>query len=98
MANSSNKISFFLNFALVLSLLLLLITIAEGRSLFGCDLFKPSSTLSCDKVVGVKSDDTCFGLAKTFNLTETVFDAINPNLNCTALFVGQWLCIDGSIN
>ncbi|KAG8365459.1 hypothetical protein BUALT_Bualt18G0107000 [Buddleja alternifolia] len=59
---------------------------------------KATSTLSCDTVVGVQSGDTCFGIAETFNLTTTLFDAINPNLNCTSIFVGQWLCIDGSMN
>ncbi|KAI3466630.1 hypothetical protein Pfo_023293 [Paulownia fortunei] len=95
MAKASSKISIFLNFAMALTLLLMIITMAESRSIFGV---KTSSKLSCDTVVGVKSEDTCFGIAKAYNLTETVFDAINPNLNCTALFVGQWLCVDGFIN
>ncbi|KAI3456349.1 hypothetical protein Pfo_013012 [Paulownia fortunei] len=96
MAKASNKVSIFLNFALMLSLLLI-ITIAESRSIFGVNR-KASPTLTCDSVVGVKSGDTCFEIAQTNNLTAKAFDTINPNLNCTALFVGQWLCIDGSLN
>ncbi|KAL3820600.1 hypothetical protein ACJIZ3_006512 [Penstemon smallii] len=97
MANSSKKISIFLNFALVLSLLLIF-NLAESKSLFDGGIFKPNSTLNCDNVVGVKSGDTCFEIAKNNKLTDTEFGAINPNLNCTALFVGQWLCINGSTN
>lgn len=54
------------------------------------------SKLACESVVGVESGDTCFGLAQSHHLTATAFSAINPNLNCTALFVGQWLCVDAS--
>ncbi|KAG8385631.1 hypothetical protein BUALT_Bualt03G0065200 [Buddleja alternifolia] len=94
---SSNKISTILNFAFMLSLLII-ITIAESRSIFGIGIGVGTTGLSCESVVGVKSDDTCFGIANTNNLTITSFQAINPNLNCTALFVGQWLCTDGSFN
>ncbi|KAL0442840.1 UNVERIFIED_CONTAM: hypothetical protein Slati_2006700 [Sesamum latifolium] len=85
----------FLNFALMLSSLLLIVAIAESRTIFRVHI-NASPTLTCDSVVGVKSGDTCFAIAQTYNLTTTAFDAINPNLNCTALFVGQWLCINGS--
>lgn len=60
-------------------------------------ILKPP-TLKCDSVYGVKSGDTCFGVAQMFNLSTEFFDAINPNLNCTALFVGQWLCLDGKLS
>ncbi|KAI6668120.1 hypothetical protein NL676_032950 [Syzygium grande] len=49
----------------------------------------------CNKVVGVKSGDTCFAIAQQSQLTSESFSSINPNLNCDALFVGQWLCISG---
>lgn len=54
--------------------------------------------LTCLKVVNVKNGDTCFDVSKTFGLGTDVFSAINPNLNCTALFVGQWLCVDGTLS
>jgi hypothetical protein len=57
-----------------------------------------SQTLVCDSVYGVKSGDTCVGVTQKFNLPTELFDAFNPNLNCSALFVSQWLCIDGNIN
>lgn len=89
---AGNKISMFLNLALVISLVLIF-SAAESRSLFKGNIFSP--TLICDSVVGVNSGDTCFDIAQNHNLTSQAFDAINPNLNCTALFVGQWICVDG---
>lgn len=60
-------------------------------------ILKPA-TLTCDAVYSVQSGDTCFGVAQMFNLSTEFFDSINPNLNCTALFVGQWLCLDGTLS
>ncbi|KAI3418330.1 uncharacterized protein J3R85_013813 [Psidium guajava] len=48
-----------------------------------------------NKVVGVKSGDSCFAIALQFRLTTEAFHFINPSLNCDALFIDQWLCIDG---
>lgn len=53
-------------------------------------------TPTCTSVVGVKSGDSCFGIAQTYKLTTGFFDYINPNLNCNKLFVGEWICIDGN--
>ncbi|KAL4585513.1 hypothetical protein LXL04_010134 [Taraxacum kok-saghyz] len=50
---------------------------------------------TCTQVVGVNDGDTCFAIEQGFNITSDFFDSINPNLNCTALFIGQWLCVDG---
>ena len=53
----------------------------------------------CDQLYGVNSGDTCFAVAKNFNLPTDLFDSINPksNLDCSALFIGQWLCVDGTV-
>ncbi|KAL4188949.1 hypothetical protein AMTRI_Chr08g162970 [Amborella trichopoda] len=56
-----------------------------------------SQTLDCDKVFVVRQNDTCFSVTQLFNLTQTVYEGLNPNLNCDKLFVGQWLCIKESI-
>ncbi|XP_031742455.1 lysM domain-containing protein ARB_00327-like [Cucumis sativus] len=53
-----------------------------------------SLELQCNKAYGVKSGDTCFAIAQAFKLTTDHFDFINPNLNCSALFVSQWLCVN----
>jgi len=53
-------------------------------------------TPSCEAVHGVKTGETCFSIQKKFNLTPEKFSAINPNLVCDKLFVGQWLCLVGS--
>ncbi|KAL3741952.1 hypothetical protein ACJRO7_017433 [Eucalyptus globulus] len=52
------------------------------------------SMIYCVSVYGVKSGDTCFACQ---NLTTSSFDKITPNLNCKALFVGQWLCVKAVI-
>ncbi|KAK2998925.1 hypothetical protein RJ639_023674 [Escallonia herrerae] len=52
----------------------------------------------CSKVHGAQIGDTCFSVAKAFNLTTEDFNAINPNLNCIRIFVGEWLCVNGLAN
>lgn len=54
------------------------------------------SSLVCKKVYSAESGDNCFSVAQTFNLTTEFFSALNPNLSCVKIFVGQWLCIKGS--
>ncbi|KAJ0039685.1 hypothetical protein Pint_27289 [Pistacia integerrima] len=93
-----NKRAMILNLVLVLSLFLV-ISMAESRKANGARVLKarkPRCSLECESVFGVESGDTCFGIAQLFSLTTEVFDSINPNLNCEALFVGQWLCVAGS--
>nr|CAN82204.1 hypothetical protein VITISV_000174 [Vitis vinifera] len=88
----ANKIATSLNLALMLSLLIF-VSIAESRILGAKE-----ATPQCDAVVGVESGDTCFDIADKLQLTTEFFDSINPNLNCDALFVGQWVCVDGTAN
>ncbi|RWR94552.1 Peptidoglycan-binding Lysin subgroup [Cinnamomum micranthum f. kanehirae] len=95
MAKSSNNMVMFFNLVLVLSLLLIM-SMAEAR-LFG-GIGKRDATPECDTVIGVSSGDTCFKISQFFNLTADEFLAINPNLNCSSLFVGQWLCVEGTAN
>ncbi|KAJ4717584.1 Peptidoglycan-binding lysin domain [Melia azedarach] len=87
MANT--KTSMFLNIALILALLLV-VSLAEGRKL------AEESAPQCVSVSGVQEGDTCFDITKQFDLTTEFFNSINPNLNCDALFVGQWVCIAGT--
>nr|CAN74549.1 hypothetical protein VITISV_011099 [Vitis vinifera] len=92
MAKANNKS---LNLIFMLSLLIL-VSMAESRFLGVATTAK--ATPECDTVVGVESGDTCFDIADKFQLTTEFFDSINPNLNCDALFVGQWVCVDGTAN
>ncbi|KAE8728801.1 hypothetical protein F3Y22_tig00004072pilonHSYRG00219 [Hibiscus syriacus] len=87
----SNKISVLTILVLIVAVMVL-VSMAEGRRL----VISRKSTPSCVKVYGVESGDTCFSVTQTFNMTATFFYAMNPNLNCDSLFVGQWLCIAGS--
>ena len=75
----------------ILTFLLLICERATG-------IIAKKATPECDTVVGVESGDTCFDIAQKFQLTTDYFDSINPNLNCDALFVGQWVCVDGTVN
>lgn len=57
-----------------------------------------ASTPECVSVHGVVTGDTCTAVEKQFDLTANDFKAINPNLDCDKLFVGQWLCVEGTSN
>ncbi|KAJ4837051.1 hypothetical protein Tsubulata_011147 [Turnera subulata] len=92
MAKSSTKTAFLLNLVLMVSVLLAF-SLVESR-LFGIGF--PKSSPTCFSVYGVQSGDTCFAVEQSFNLTTEAFNAINPNLECKKLFVGQWLCVSGS--
>ncbi|XP_019708456.1 secreted LysM effector LysM2 [Elaeis guineensis] len=94
MVKANKKVAAFVNGALLVSLLLLFaINMAEGK-LFGVGYLK--STLRCETVYGVQSGNTCFKVQQQFNLTAEEFGGINPNLDCDNLFVGQWLCVNGT--
>ncbi|KAF7847921.1 hypothetical protein BT93_L2447 [Corymbia citriodora subsp. variegata] len=81
-----------LNLFLVLFLLLSVSTAREVRSSGPIPI---PIRIECTSVYGVKIGDTCLAVEQMFNLTTAKFEEINPNLNCKALFVGQWLCTDG---
>lgn len=57
----------------------------------------PKLSMECKKVYGAQEGDTCFMVNQKFNVNAIQFNLINPNLNCTNIFVGQWLCIDGGL-
>ncbi|PWA53636.1 Peptidoglycan-binding lysin domain-containing protein [Artemisia annua] len=92
MANT--KASKFFSLILLLSFVLI-ISIGESRM----TISKRSSnklTLVCNKIYGTQVGDTCFSIIEAFHLTDAAFNTFNPNLNCNKVFVGEWLCIDGS--
>ncbi|OVA08002.1 Peptidoglycan-binding lysin domain [Macleaya cordata] len=97
MAKVSNKAAaMFFNLVLMISVLLIF-SMAEGRLLSGFGKAKATSP-KCEFVVGVQSGDTCFDITQKFNTTAEFFTEINPNLQCDKLFVGQWLCVAGTVN
>ncbi|KAF5738940.1 hypothetical protein HS088_TW12G00136 [Tripterygium wilfordii] len=51
---------------------------------------------TCLVVYGVENGDTCYAIAEKY-LKESIpaLSAINPNINCANLFVGQWVCVIG---
>ncbi|KAF0917164.1 hypothetical protein E2562_016960 [Oryza meyeriana var. granulata] len=57
---------------------------------------KAPVALSCNKVHGVQTSETCFSVSQSAGLTQEQFLAFNPNINCAKVFVGQWVCLDAT--
>ncbi|KAK4368519.1 hypothetical protein RND71_012311 [Anisodus tanguticus] len=55
-----------------------------------------NSALICSKIYGTNIGDTCFSIMQQFSVTPDAFTTFNPNLNCDKMFVGEWICLDGS--
>ncbi|KAF8011882.1 hypothetical protein BT93_I0173 [Corymbia citriodora subsp. variegata] len=89
---NSHKSTIFFNLISII-FFVLMVSVTESRVVGRTATTNPS--LVCNKVVGVNSGDTCFSIAQQSQLSSESFSSINPNLNCDALFVGQWLCISG---
>ncbi|XP_057792620.1 lysM domain-containing protein ARB_03442-like isoform X2 [Salvia miltiorrhiza] len=94
MAHQTNN-AFFFKLALVLSLVLMM-SIAESVNLRVGFKKQDAADAVCNSVHGTESDETCSSVAQEFNLSLDEFLAINPNINCDSVFVGQRLCVDGS--
>uniref|UniRef100_A0A162ADQ3 LysM domain-containing protein n=1 Tax=Daucus carota subsp. sativus TaxID=79200 RepID=A0A162ADQ3_DAUCS len=54
-------------------------------------------TVVCNKVYGAENGDTCSTVSAALNITPDFFGSINPNLNCSNIFVSEWLCINGTL-
>ncbi|KAK8510383.1 hypothetical protein V6N13_100411 [Hibiscus sabdariffa] len=97
MGKSNSKVSMYLNFALLISLLLI-INMTESRLFqFGHGKAK-AFTPTCVSIYAQQDGDTCFSISQAFNLTVDAFLQLNPNLNCDKIFVGEWLCVDGFLS
>ncbi|KAE8769628.1 hypothetical protein D1007_58771 [Hordeum vulgare] len=57
---------------------------------------KAVAALTCSKVQGLKSGETCFSVALLGGLTLESFLVFNPNIDCGKTFVGQWVCLHAS--
>ncbi|KAI3765141.1 hypothetical protein L2E82_15167 [Cichorium intybus] len=88
--------SLFVKMAAVLSIFLMLVVLSESRFTLTDGVQKAKAALVCNQVVGVGDGEDCTIISKEFKLTLASFLAINPNINCESIFVGQWVCIDGS--
>ncbi|XP_019199599.1 PREDICTED: lysM domain-containing protein ARB_03442-like isoform X2 [Ipomoea nil] len=54
---------------------------------------KADAKAECNQVYGQEFGDTCTSIADKFHLSLDSFLALNPNINCNSIFVGEWLCI-----
>ncbi|KAK1424561.1 hypothetical protein QVD17_19893 [Tagetes erecta] len=86
--------SLFVKMAAILSVYLMFIALAESRSTLSG--FK-NSVVTCNQVIGAQSGDDCTSISKSVRLGLESFLAINPNINCVSIFVGQWVCVDGTV-
>nr|XP_016460506.1 PREDICTED: lysM domain-containing protein ARB_03442-like [Nicotiana tabacum] len=91
MAKASYKQAMLLSFVLFF---LLCINMAESRTLSSGT--GKNSVLICSKIYGANIGDTCFSIMQNFSVTPEAFTTFNPNLNCDKMFVGEWICLDGS--
>ncbi|CAL1353219.1 unnamed protein product [Linum trigynum] len=69
---------------------LLLISAAESR--------QPAAKcggVTCQKFYAARSGDNCAGVAAKNHMSEDLFKALNPGVNCYNIFVYQWLCVKG---
>ncbi|KAF5727019.1 hypothetical protein HS088_TW22G00705 [Tripterygium wilfordii] len=78
-----------INYLLFLMLCFLLISsVAESFKLAGVN-----GAPRCKAVGMVEIGDTCIDIANTLGLAQDKFMALNPDLDCKKLSIGQWLCI-----
>ncbi|AES90425.1 putative LysM domain-containing protein [Medicago truncatula] len=73
------------SFALVLSFLL--ITMFSTAPTAGFPI--------CSTIHGVQVGETCFSIIQKFAIEQPLFLRLNPNINCSGIFVGQWVCVNG---
>lgn len=52
----------------------------------------------CRRIYAAQAGDTCESIIELFNLTDQDFNSNNPNLNCDKIFVGEWLCTNGTLS
>ncbi|KAL8268140.1 hypothetical protein R6Q59_001938 [Mikania micrantha] len=88
--------SMFVKMVAVLSICLMLVILAESRSTT-ISFQKPDSVVTCNQVIGAKAGDDCTSISTSVKLGLDSFLAINPNINCLSIFVGQWVCVDGIV-
>ncbi|CAI0376971.1 unnamed protein product [Linum tenue] len=51
--------------------------------------------VTCQKFYAAQSGDNCAGVAAKNHMSEDLFKALNPGVNCYNIFVYQWLCVKG---
>ncbi|KAG5597035.1 hypothetical protein H5410_038267 [Solanum commersonii] len=85
-----------INYLILVLSFLLILTSYQGLAVFfkGTNIENPD----CNRIYAAQAGDTCESLIKFFNLKAQDFSDINPNLNCDKIFVGEWLCTNGTIS
>ncbi|KAI9121292.1 hypothetical protein K1719_008325 [Acacia pycnantha] len=81
-----------ISLALLLSILLATIFFAEARPTPNA----PRQPI-CTNIHGVEQGESCTSIAQHFNLDTPHFLQLNPNIDCEHIFVGQWVCVAGTM-
>ncbi|KAI3498861.1 hypothetical protein L1887_34647 [Cichorium endivia] len=89
--------SMFVKMAVVVSLVLMIVVLTESRPTLIGRQESGNLVVSCNQVTGVEPAGDCTTISQSFKLSLEAFLAINPNINCISLFVGQWVCVDGNV-
>ncbi|PHT43286.1 hypothetical protein CQW23_17311 [Capsicum baccatum] len=92
----NNSINCYFNVALVLTFLLTL-SPSLGRML-ASNSEASQAIPTCTTVYNVDTGDTCNSVIKSFDVNAELFSSLNPNLNCNDLFVGEYLCLNGTLS
>ncbi len=53
------------------------------------------SYFACSKYYTVQSGNTCWQIAKRYNISLDTFYSLNPGINCYLLQIGQQVCVSG---
>ncbi|KAI4371690.1 hypothetical protein MLD38_010013 [Melastoma candidum] len=94
MASSSKSLTIFVSALFAIALALLLATCMAASDFSSLEVPEADKPLlKCQSTHAVLSGETCFTIAKQFNLTTIELLAINPNIVCDKLLVGEWLCV-----
>ncbi|CAN4104892.1 unnamed protein product [Withania somnifera] len=93
---NNNSFNCYLNVALVLTFLLIL-TPSLGRILASTNE-ESQAVPTCTTVYNVDTGDTCDNIIKSFALKAKSFSSLNPNLKCDDLFVGEYVCLNGTLS
>ncbi|KAK8510391.1 hypothetical protein V6N12_011760 [Hibiscus sabdariffa] len=89
MGKSNSKVSMYLSFVVLVSLLLI-INMAESRlSQFGHGKAK-AFTPTCVSIYAQQEGDTCFSISQAFNLTATQSQSQLPQNLCWRMALRQW--------
>ncbi|MCD7472369.1 hypothetical protein HAX54_013593 [Datura stramonium] len=99
MVKASNNCYFNVALLVFITFLLILTTPSlGGRILISNNGTSSQAIPTCTAVYNVDTGIICDNIIKSFDLKAEDFSSLNPNLNCDDLFVGEYLCLNGTLS